>query len=78
MIMLGKKTDWKTVQATLNDTNGFMQSLLEYNVEDKTDKMWKKAREGYIDKKEFDPVVARKVSVAAASLCTWCRATSKY
>jgi dynein heavy chain len=55
MIMLGKKTDWKSVQATLSDVNGFMQSLLEYNVEDKTDKMWKRAREGYINKPEFEP-----------------------
>ena len=55
-----------------------MNSLLEYNVEDKTEKMWKKARDNYISKPEFEPAAAKKVSVAAASLCIWARATSKY
>ena len=55
-----------------------MNSLLDYNVEDKTEKMWKKARDNYISKPEFEPAAARKVSVAAASLCIWARATSKY
>lgn len=78
MIMLNKKTSWAEVKLVLADVNGFMAMLLEYNVENKSERMWKKVRDGWISKPEFEPAAAKKVSQAAASLCIWARATSKY
>ena len=76
--MLNKKTSWAEVKLVLADVNGFMAMLLDYNVENKSERMWKKVRDGWISKPEFEPAAAKKVSQAAASLCIWARATSKY
>ena len=54
-ILLGKKTTWKDIKGFLSDVNGFMNLLLTYDVEKTSEKIWKKARDGYITKKEFEP-----------------------
>ena len=78
MILLGKKTDWPTVKQTLSDVNGFMSMLMDYNVEKTSEKVWKKARDGYISKPQFEPAAVKKVSLAASALCIWSVASSKY
>ena len=78
MILLGKKTDWPTVKQTLSDVNGFMSLLMNYNVEKTSEKVWKKARDGYISKPQFEPAAVKKVSLAASALCIWSVASSKY
>lgn len=62
MVMLGEKTDWKSVKGVLGNVNEFMSRLLDYDVEKTTEKVWKKARDGWISKPSFDPVEVRKVS----------------
>lgn len=62
MVLLGEKTDWDTVKKVLGNVGEFMNKLLEYNVEETTEKTWKKAREGWISKPEFDPVEVKKIS----------------
>jgi len=78
-VLLGKKTDWASIKKDmLNDVNGFMENLLTYDVEKTAEKTWKKARDGWISKPQFDPVAMKKISVSAASLCLWCKTCSKF
>lgn len=78
MVLLGEKIDWKNVKTVLQNVNEFMRSLLEYDVDKVSEKVWKKARDGWISKPNFDPNEVRKVSVSAAALCTWAKAVSRY
>jgi dynein heavy chain len=78
MILLETKTDWPSVKNTLSNVNNFMESLMKYDVEKTPDKVWKKARDKYISKPEFEPAAVKQVSVAAAALATWASACSKY
>lgn len=55
-----------------------MKNLLEYDVDKVSEKIWKKARDGWINKPDFDPVEVKKISVSAAALCTWAKAVSRY
>jgi hypothetical protein len=65
MVLLGEKTDWDTVKKVLGNVGEFMTKLLEYNVEETTEKTWKKARDGWISKPEFDPVEVKKISLVS-------------
>ena len=78
MVLLGEKTDWKSVKGVLNNVGDFMGRLLDYKVEKTAERVWKKARDGWINKETFKPEEARKVSVSAAALCTWAIACSRY
>jgi dynein heavy chain len=78
MVLLQEKTDWKIVKGVLGNPGEFMQRLLTFDVEGVSEKVWKKARDGWISKPQFDPVECRKVSLAAAALCTWAVACSRY
>ena len=83
MVLLGhknvsSKTDWSDCKAMLNDVNKFMTSLIEFDVEKTPEKVWKKARDGWISKDGFDPTAVKALSVAAAVLCTWCISCSRY
>jgi len=78
MILLEVKTDWASVKGTLSNVNNFMESLMKYDVEKTPDKVWKKARDKYISKPEFEPAAVRQVSQAAAALAIWASACSKY
>lgn len=78
MVLLGEKTEWKNVKSVLNNVNEFMNKLLEYDVEKVSEKIWKKARDGWINKASFDPNEVKKISVSAAALCTWAKAVSSY
>jgi dynein heavy chain len=77
-ILLGEKTDWASIKLFLGNVNGFMDSLLNYDVTKTSDKVWKKAREKYITKEQFEPAKVKSVSSAAASLATWATACSRY
>ena len=52
--------------------------LMDYNVEKTSEKIWKKARDNYISKPQFEPSAVKKVSWAASALCIWSSASSKY
>ena len=78
MVLLGKKTDWASIKSELGNVNAFLDSLLNFDVESVSEKVWKKARDGYISKPQFDYQTVLKISVAAASLCKWAGASSKY
>lgn len=56
-----------------------MQRLLTFDVDSISEKVWKKARDKYINiKPDFEPSEVLKVSKAAAALCTWAVACSRY
>ena len=55
-----------------------MSMLMDYNVEKTSEKIWKKARDHYISKPQFEPAAVKKVSLAASALCIWASASSKY
>lgn len=78
MILLGQKTDWKAIKSYISDVNGFLKELLTFNVEKVKEKVWEKVRKEYINNANFDPVKVKSVNVAAASLCTWANACSRY
>jgi hypothetical protein len=80
MILLGEKHDWKSCQAVLSNTNEFMGRLLSFgdNIEAVPERYFKKARENYISKPEFEPAFIRTKSQACATLCIWASASSKY
>ena len=73
MIMLNKKTSWAEVKLVLADVNGFMAMLLDYNVENKSERMWKKVRDGWISK----PGARQQLSMAQSKdpgdiwICFW-------
>lgn len=78
-VLLGKKTDWASMKKDmLADVNVFLDSLLTYDVEKTSEKVWKKSRDNYISKPDFDPKKVQTKSVPAGSLCTWCIACSKF
>ena len=64
MVLLGEKTDWDTVKRVLGNVGEFMNKLLEYNVEETTEKTWKKARDGWIS---FFEVFLRRDCIALAN-----------
>ena len=41
MVLLGEKSDWDTVKKVLGNVGEFMGKLLDYNVEETTEKTWK-------------------------------------
>jgi len=55
MVLLHEKTDWNSIKGCLSNVNNFMDRLLNYKVENTSERVWKKAREGYINKPDFDP-----------------------
>jgi hypothetical protein len=55
MVLLGESKDWASIKKVLSDVNGFLNRLKKYDVETTTEKVWKKARDGYISKSNFDP-----------------------
>jgi len=50
MVMLSEKTDWKNVKGVLGNPGEFMNRLLTYDVETVSERIWKKARDGWISK----------------------------
>jgi dynein heavy chain len=78
MVLLGEAKDWNSIKKVLNDVNGFLGRLKKYDVETTSEKVWKKARDGYINKPNFEPGDIRKSSIAAAALCVWAVACSKF
>ena len=78
MILLGESKDWNSIKKVLSDVTGFLGRLKKYDVEATTEKVWKKARDGYISKPNFDPAEVKKSSIAASALCVWANACSKF
>ena len=55
-----------------------MNKLMNYDVKKTKEAVWKKARDNFIHKDDFEPEQIRTSSVAAATLAVWCIACSKY
>jgi len=55
-----------------------MNKLVNYDVQKTKESVWKKARDGFINKDEFEPEKIKSSSVAAATLASWCISCSKY
>lgn len=50
MVLLQERTDWKVVKQVLGNPGEFMQRLLTFDVDGVSEKVWKKARDGWIHK----------------------------
>ena len=78
-VLLSEKPDWANIKTNvMSNVGDFMGRLLHYDVEKTSEKVWKKARDGYISNSEFEPGKVKGKSVAAAALCVWCIACSRY
>ena len=78
MVLLGEGKDWKSIKGVLSDVGGFLTRLKKYDVDTTSEKVWKKARDGYINKPNFEPAEIKKSSIAASALCIWACACSKF
>ena len=79
-LLLGdNKKEWKDIKkVTLNNVSEFMNKLMNYDVKKTKEAVWKKARDNFINKEEFEPEAIKNSSVAAATLAVWCISCSKY
>lgn len=79
-LLLGdNKKEWKDIKkVTLNNVGEFMNKLMNYDVKKVKEAIWKKARDNFINKPEFEPESIKNSSVAAATLAVWCVSCSKY
>ena len=78
MILLGQKTDWKTVKDNISETNKFIEELKNFKVLDCPEAYFTKVRNGYTSKPDFDPAEVKKKSVAASFMATWVLAVNRY
>jgi len=59
-VLLLEKTDWAHIKSSvMGNVTEFMNRLLNYDVDKTSEKVWKKARDGYISKPEFEPSLVR-------------------
>ena len=59
-VLLLEKTDWAHIKSgVMGNVGEFMNRLLNYDVDKTSEKVWKKARDGYITKPEFEPSLVR-------------------
>lgn len=78
MVLIGEDIKWENVRKVLTDVNGFMKKLQEYNVEKTPESVFKKFRDKYQSKDGFNYKDVKDKSSAAATLCLWALAVSKY
>lgn len=75
-VILQKKPDWTTAKQLLADS-GFINTLIDFNKETITDKMYNKIRQ-FSKNPDFNPEIVGKVSIACKSLCSWVLALQSY
>ena len=76
MILFGQKTDWANAKTVLGQSN-FLQQIKGYDKDNVSQSVNNKIKK-YVEMAEFDPAAVRKVSTAAAALCTWVHAIYIY
>ncbi|XP_065175861.1 dynein axonemal heavy chain 2-like isoform X2 [Sycon ciliatum] len=76
MILKGEKTGWPDAKRAIGEGN-FINSLINFNKENISDKILKKIGSICSDK-DFQPDNIGRVSFAAKSLCMWVRAMEVY
>ena len=75
-ILLGQKPDWDTSKKVLSDI-GFIGKLIDFDKDNIPEKVLKQIKK-YIEDPNFTPETVAKQSMAAKSLCMWCRAMDTY
>jgi dynein heavy chain len=75
-LLLGQQTNWDSAKKILGDSQ-FMSKLVTYDKDNIPPKIIKGVSR-YYDDPEFEPEIVMKVSLAAKSLCMWCRAMKVY
>jgi hypothetical protein len=78
MVLIGEKSDWKSVQKVLGNVNEFLNRLKTLDPKVVKEKTWKKVRETYLKDSKFDYQVAMGISQAAAAITKWASALSEY
>ena len=75
-ILLGKKPDWDSAKKVLGDSN-LLETLMNFDKDNIPPKVVKEINR-YYDEPDFKPEIVERVSLAARSLCLWCRAMKVY
>lgn len=78
MVLLGEKTDWKSIKDNITETNTFIERLKTFNVLTCPESYFTKIRNNYLNKPEFDLADIRKKSVCASYMATWVMAVNRY
>ncbi len=78
MILLTEKMDWRAIKDVISDTNGFIERLKNYKVMEAPEDLFKKVRNNYLSKPEFDINDIKKKSVAASYMAMWVMAVNRY
>ena len=78
MLLLGEKQDWASIRSQLNDTNGFIDRLKNFDVMKYPESTFEKCRKNFLSKPEFDISEVRKKSVAASFMAMWVKAVNSY
>ena len=76
MILFGKGTDWATAKKVLSEAN-FLQQIKGFDKDHVSNIVSNKIKK-YIEQPTFRPEEVKKVSGAAAALCTWVHAIYIY
>lgn len=78
MVLLKEKSDWKSAKKIIGKAGDFLKTLQTYDVTKTSEGVLKKLRDKYIKQANFNPKDVRVKSEAAANLCEWVIAMSKY
>ena len=76
MILFGRGTDWATAKKVLSEAN-FLQQIKGFDKDHVSNAVSNKIKK-YIEQPTFKPEEVKKVSGAAAALCTWVHAIFIY
>ena len=78
MILLGEKSDWKSIKDNISETNAFIDRLKTFNVLTCPEGYFTKVRNNYLTKPDFDVAEVKKKSVAASFMAMWVLAVNRY
>lgn len=76
-LLLGEAAGWASAVKTMKDPKGFIKRLKDYDKDNIKEAKLKKLKK-FVNDDRFDPKKIKQKSVAAESICMWCRAMDKY
>lgn len=77
-LLLDEKAGWDSAKKMMGQPKAFIKRLKDYNKDDIKEAKLKKLKKNFIADERFDPAKIKKKSVAAESICMWCKAMDKY
>jgi len=76
-LLFGEKEDWDSAKKVLGRMN-FLESLLDFNVDQVPERRWAKFRQVYLADPNFNKEKVLTVSLAATTLLVWSIAIEKF